>query len=195
MDFDNTIVCFDPLFYSVARQQELIPAHVGSSKTDVRDHLRSLGRDDDWTRLQGEIYGRFIGEAQPFTGVKDFFKKADHQGAAVFVVSHKTRQSAFPPFYDLHEPARVWLKNQGFYKDTALQSTNVFFETSQEGKLGRLKELRCDCFIDDLLEFLSRPDFPAGVRRILFDPQGHHRDSAYEPVSAWKEVEDKLWHA
>ena len=63
IDFDNTVVCYDEVFHRAARDWGLIPASFPSGKGRVRDYLRERGRDDDWTRLQGHVYGVTIGEA------------------------------------------------------------------------------------------------------------------------------------
>ena len=42
LDFDNTIVCYDGLFHRVAREEGLIPAALPATKSDVRNHLRSI---------------------------------------------------------------------------------------------------------------------------------------------------------
>ena len=33
IDFDNTIVCYDELFGQLAREQDLVPDHIPSTKT------------------------------------------------------------------------------------------------------------------------------------------------------------------
>lgn len=194
VDLDNTIICFDPLFYSAAVEKKLVPENIGSSKTQIHDYLQSFGRNDDWTRLQGIIYGDKITQAKPFPGVKEFFIKAERQNIALSIVSHKTDKSALPPFYDLHTPARRWLVDQGFYSGLAFKPSDVFFETSIARKLDRIRKLKCDYFIDDLLEFLLNPDFPANVRRVLFDPANLHRGTILERITSWREANERLLH-
>ena len=50
VDFDNTIVCYDRLFHRLARERGLIPETVPQTKGAVRDYLRSIDREDDWTK-------------------------------------------------------------------------------------------------------------------------------------------------
>ena len=40
IDFDNTIVCYDSLFYNIALEKGLIPSNISKSKNSVRDYLR-----------------------------------------------------------------------------------------------------------------------------------------------------------
>ena len=43
VDFDNTIVSYDALFWNVALEKKLIPESVPPVKNAVRDHLRAAG--------------------------------------------------------------------------------------------------------------------------------------------------------
>lgn len=192
VDFDNTIVCFDPLFHSAAVHQKLLPATAPVTKNGVRDALRALGKEEEWTRLQGHIYGEMITKAKAFAGAIDFFARAQRKGHDLFIVSHKSETSAMPPFHDLHVAAHAWLDQQQFFEQTRLGLARVYFEVTMEKKLERIRQLECEVVIDDLLEFLARPDFPEGVRRILFDPHKQHADSPFERVTSWKEAMTRL---
>lgn len=57
IDFDNTIVCYDELFHRVALEQGLIPADLPVNKSEVRNHLRRVGKEPLWTEMQGSVYG------------------------------------------------------------------------------------------------------------------------------------------
>ena len=169
IDFDNTIICYDDVFRDEALQQGLIPLEVSGGKGAIRDYLRAQDREDDWTELQGHVYGKAIVEAEPFPGSRDFLRAMKAEGAALFLVSHKTRYPYRGPAYDLHAAAWKWLEEQGFFED-CLTPANVFFELTKADKLNRIGRLALSHFIDDLPEFLAEPDFPPGVQRILFDP-------------------------
>ena len=74
IDFDNTLVCFDELFYRAAMEKKLIPAFLPTSKEQVRDYLRKQKKEDLWTELQGYVYGVLIKDAPAFEGVDEFMK-------------------------------------------------------------------------------------------------------------------------
>ena len=57
IDFDNTIACYDGVFHAAALERGLIPAQLGRDKNSVRDYLNGAGRADDFTELQGYVYG------------------------------------------------------------------------------------------------------------------------------------------
>ena len=115
VDFDNTIVSYDALFHRIAVERGLVPNSVPVDKTAVRDHLRSLGGEDQWTALQGLVYGPRIREAKAFPGVREFFAHCHRARLAVHIVSHKTRQPVLGPPHDLHAAARSWLEQAGFF--------------------------------------------------------------------------------
>src|SRR5262245_9514091 len=109
IDFDNTIVGYDALFHRAAVEQGLVPPELSATKVAVRDHLRSIGREDEWTELQGHVYGPRMGEAAPFPGVLNFFRWARDLRLELTIVSHRTRHPFIGPKHDLHEAARGWV--------------------------------------------------------------------------------------
>lgn len=195
VDFDNTIVCYDALFHRVAREHDLIPNDLPANKNAVRDHLRTTGREDRWTGLQGEVYGARMAEAEPFPGVREFFIAARRAGVRLIIISHKTRHPCLGFPHDLHAAARGWLERQGFFISggIGLREGDVFFELTKTEKLARIAACGATHCIDDLPEILSAPAFPAHVRRLLFDPQHTHvASSDMQVASSWSELRDLL---
>lgn len=193
VDFDNTVVAYDELFHRVAVEKGLIPPQVPTTKESVRHYLRSCGRDEDWTELQGYVYGARLQEAQPFPGVVAFFQHCLERGIAVWIISHKTRYPHRGPRYDLHEAAWAWLHTYGLHHRDGLGRSvrGVYFEVSRAAKLDRLVQVGCTHFVDDLPEFLAEPGFPAGTERILFDPNDHHQTEArFRRATSWCEIRE-----
>jgi hypothetical protein len=190
LDFDNTIVCYDQVFHTAALELNLIPSDLPVTKENVRDHLRKSGREDEWTRLQGFVYGMRMDDARIFPGLFDFFRNAKLSGYKICIVSHKTKMPYLGPAYDLHASALNWLEKQRFFDPEigGLNRENVFFELTKQDKLKRIKNLGCRIFIDDLPEFLSESDFPVNVQRVLFSP-GNVRaaDPRWQIVQSWAE--------
>ena len=193
VDFDNTIVCYDEVFGRIAVEQGLVPPEAATSKTAIRDHLRAAGAEDRWTELQGVIYGPRMMDAPPFPGVFEFFSACRAAGLPVAIISHRTRFPYLGERHDLHAAARDFLARYGFHGEAGigLPADRVFFEETKEGKLARIAAIGCTTFIDDLPELLADPRFPAGVRRILFDPRAT-QDAPAGVVSArsWAEIAD-----
>ncbi|MEQ2009573.1 MAG: hypothetical protein ABMA26_22550 [Limisphaerales bacterium] len=196
VDFDNTLVSYDALFHRIAVERGLIPSSVPVGKTAVRDHLRSRGGEDQWTELQGLVYGPRIREAVAFPGVKEFFARCRRARLAVHIISHKTRQPVLGPPHDLHEAARCWLEHAGFFGPAcpALPRDHVHFGLTRQEKIAHIRALGCTTFIDDLEEMFLEPEFPASVEKILFAP--NHQTAAtagMKVLTSWAQIQDHVF--
>ncbi len=180
IDFDNTIACYDGTFHAAALAQGLIPADLAQDKTSVRAHLRAAGRDDQFTLLQGHVYGPGMAHAAPFPGLAETLRALRAAGHDLVVVSHRTRTPFAGPPHDLHEAARAFLARHRLVGAAGpLRDQDVWLELTKTAKAARIGALGCDVFIDDLPEILALPEFPAATRPILFDPDGHYPDGAW----------------
>ena len=186
IDFDNTIVSYDALFHQLATEQGLIPRELAPNKTAVRDYLRSIGREDQWTALQGIAYGERMDGAAAFPGAVDFIRACLSDGGRVSIISHRTQAPIVGKPVDLHAAARAWLDRNGVVE--LVGSGNIHFELTRKEKVARLQAAACQYFIDDLPEFLSDLEFPSEVERVLFDPAcAHEPDERWRKVRAWKD--------
>jgi hypothetical protein len=157
----------------------------------VRESLRSRGLEDAWTELQGVAYAERLLEAPPFEGVREFLAALRRAGAAVCVISHKTRYPARGPRRDLHAAARQWLAHVGLLdpERTGLSLAQVWFEPSAAAKCARIAERGCTHFVDDLPELLLAPDFPPEVARIHFAPGSQSPRPGLRTVRSFAELE------
>lgn len=169
-DFDNTLICYDQLFRQVALDKLLIPVETLPQKNAVRDYLRDVGQEDEWTRLQGEVYGGRILEAEPYPGVLSALQGLADAGTSMRIVSHKTKTPYIGEPWDLHAAARSWLEKYRFRDADGFRfaSDHVFFEITKQEKIQRIVDLGCTHYIDDLPEILDM--LPDHVERILFAP-------------------------
>ena len=176
IDFDNTLVCYDQLFWTLAHDIGVVDESVAHQKDAVRDHLRKRGLEAVWTNLQGKAYGSRILEASPFPHVLGAISEFRQRGWEVCVISHKTRSPIAGDDYDLHAAARKWLATYKIIDFTphSLNHSSAFFELTKREKLQKIADVGCDWFIDDLPELLTDSTFPQNVGRILFDP--HQRN-------------------
>jgi len=185
IDFDNTIVCYDTVFYRAALEENLIPPSLNPNKTHIRDYFRSQGKEDLWTILQGTVYGTKMHLASPFEGVEDFFRNAKEKGHKISIISHKTKHPYLGQKHDLHAAAADWLAKQPFFHS----DVSCFFELTLEEKLRRIEKQGCSLFIDDLPELLNESRFPESAKKILFDPSNVHPESPkWKKASSWKEL-------
>jgi hypothetical protein len=193
IDFDNTIVCYDGVFYRAALDLGLIPADLAPSKNGVRDYLNNSGQAEAFTKLQGHVYGSRMDLASCYPGAKRFVFAAAAAGHELFVVSHKTRHPILGPKHDLHAAARGFLVAENLVGPGAFRPENVFFAQTKEQKVARVADLDCQVFIDDLPEILSTPGFPAGLRAVLFDPEARFSDlPGFERHESWVAIEAAL---
>lgn len=199
IDFDNTIACYDGVFHMAALERGLIPANLASSdKNAVRDYLNSNNRADDFTELQGHVYGARMELAAPYPGFAEFIATARKAGHHLFIVSHKTRHPILGPRHDLHAAARGFLIARGLVGSAGgqIDPADVFFELTKEAKVARIVALGCEAFVDDLPEIFASPDFPATTRSILFDPANQLADLARQRQldrrGTWAEIEAEL---
>jgi hypothetical protein len=195
IDFDNTIACYDGVFHAAALERGLIPSDLARDKNSVRDHLNGSGRKDDFTELQGYVYGARMDLVSPYPGFAEFVRLARTAGHALFIISHKTRHPLRGPRHDMHAAARGFLVAHGLIGDGAarIDPANVHFELTKEDKVARAARLGVDVFIDDLPEILDLPGFPPGMRKILFDPDRKFAAraagiAAVEPRTSWAAI-------
>src|SRR6185369_621345 len=159
IDFDNTIACYDGVFHAAAIERALIPADLPDDKNSVRDYLNGQGRNDEFTELQGYVYGSRMDLASVYPGFQDFVRAARAAGHEVSIVSHKTRFPILGERHDMHLAARNFLEQRGLAGagPQCVASDNVFFELTKEAKVARIAALGCQVFIDDLPEIFSLP--------------------------------------
>jgi hypothetical protein len=189
LDFDNTLISYDRLFRKVALEQGLIPEQTPPQKNAVRDYLRRQDREEEWTRLQGEVYGDRILEAEPFPGMRAALDALSSRRVPMCIVSHKTRTPYRGAPCDLHAAARSWLSQQGFHDADGLawSQDQVHFEPTKEAKVARIVALGCTHYVDDLPEILAM--LPDGVDKVLFSGNGEVPSRlAWKRMSSWDQL-------
>jgi hypothetical protein len=195
LDFDNTIVSYDTLFYKVAIEQNLIPLDLAINKIAVRDYLRSVDKEILWTEMQGYVYGARMNEAEAYPGLFEALNILLASGHELFIVSHKTKYPFVGKKYDLHTAASNWIsENLQIATQILIKNENIFFELTKEKKIERIAALNCDVFIDDLPEILLADQFPTKTLKVLFDPEGYHLESSQlfnNTTNSWQKI--PLW--
>ena len=174
IDLDNTIVSYDSVIRTEIVRRRLLSKEPPQGKKALRDLLRHQeGGEEEWQKIQAVIYGEKMHEAVAFPGVLEFLLECRRLSIPVCVISHKTQRAAQQrngP--SLRKAAIHWLEQNGFlrYNQTGLSPDRVFFESTRQGKIEKIREMECTDFVDDLREVLEAQAFPESVRRVLFDP-------------------------
>ena len=168
IDFDNTIVLYDRLFYDYALQQGLIDKGTEKTKSAVRKALIKDQKEETFTEIQGIVYGKLIDKAPIQNGITYGLRTLIQSGYKISIVSHKTKYPILGEKYDLHESATNWLCKNGFFDEAivGIKENNVHFNATFEDKITKIKNINCDFFIDDLIKVLNHVD--EGVKKILF---------------------------
>jgi len=193
LDLDNTLIDYDSAFVEVGREIGLLPPdRMLRTKEEVKAFLRGGGSDEDWMRLQGQVYGRYIDRARLCDGAAEFLTSLCGRGATISIVSHKTKYGHFDlDRVDLWRAALGWLENHEFFTPNgfALARESVHFTETREDKISKIREIDCDVFVDDLPEVLRHEQFPADVRGIWFAANKPAEDGAgLVPYRTWTEV-------
>ena len=189
LDFDNTLISYDQLFYRVALDKALVPEETLQKKNAVRDYLRQQGREEDWIRLQGEVYGSRILEAKPYQGMLEVINSFSSKRVPMRIVSHKTLTPYLGEPWDLHAAARSWLAQQRIHdvNNMIFSEEQVFFELTKESKVERIVELGCTHYVDDLPEILQM--IPDHVEKILFSPdEAPEKHPDWTVMQSWYEL-------
>ncbi|MDC2995147.1 HAD family hydrolase, partial [Prochlorococcus sp. AH-736-F09] len=100
LDFDNTLIDYDEVFYEIACEKNLIPKNIGKTKVKVRKFLKDKGEEELFTLLQGEVYGSKINLAKQSEGMFETLKILKEQNIELFIVSHKTLYPYAGPKFD-----------------------------------------------------------------------------------------------
>ncbi len=171
IDFDNTIADYAGVFARVAGELGMLDAGFSGTKTEVREALRTApGGEEQWQRLQGQVYGRFMPLAHPMAGVMDFLAACLEHDAKVFVISHKTEYGHFDEArINLRDAAMTWLEDNRFFDPaiSPLKPADVGFHATRAEKTRAIADAGVDHFIDDLDEVFQESGFPKHVTPYL----------------------------
>jgi len=192
-DFDNTIVEYNDVLCTVAKNHGLLDSNFVGGKRSARDAIWLLPDGEiAWQRLQGQEYGKEIGGGRLIDGVEKFLRRCRAEGCGVVVVSHKTE-------YGRHDLDRMNLRkatlrrmaaNGLFEGESAVSVGNIYFEDTRAKKLVRTASLSLTHFIDGLEEVLADLSFPPSVKRILFAGVEPTATTPYTICSTWHDIEE-----
>lgn len=190
IDFDNTIIDYNNLFYEAGLSLGVLQDNAGYNKKIIRECLIGNGQEQDWIKIQGLVYGKYIQNAKVMEGFSSFSDYCYEKGWKIFIISHKTRDTIVGEKFDLHASALNWLeKNRIYGMDICGAVEAVFFESKRSEKICRINRLGCNIMIDDLAEVLLHPDLSKEITKILYDPKANHfPDQDYFTALGWDQV-------
>ena len=168
LDFDNTIVLYDEIFYHYALKKKYIDPNIPKTKKAVRYALIKKNQEHIFTEIQGIVYGKLIKNAPLQSGFINSLTLLSKMDCKISIVSHKTKYPIIGEKFNLHESALNWLKNNQVInnKDFILKEENIFFEETEIQKINRIKEIKCTHYVDDLKKILLK--LPKNISKIHF---------------------------
>lgn len=194
IDFDNTLVTYDALIHRAALERGLIDRSTPAGKRDVRDRIRLRPNGEiEWQKLQALVYGPLMPHAEAIEGAAEFVRACRRRAWPVYVVSHKTEFAGYDETRtNLRDAARDWMRANRFFETSGfgLNPTDVFFESTRDDKIERIRTLGCTHFIDDLEEVFCEPSFPSGTERLLFAQRAVSADTRIRIMADWSSLHD-----
>jgi hypothetical protein len=170
LDLDNTIIDYSRPAREYAKQKNIQNI---SNLQDLRLQLKQKSNPDEWIQAQSWIYTEGLKVADVAKGFNEFIDYTKLMNKKVFVISHKSEFAAWPSKGNsLREPAIYWLEKNLSFVDLVLNQ-NLFFEDSQEAKIRKIVELKCNVFVDDLPEILQSNQLPSEIYKILIGRTKH----------------------
>ena len=193
LDFDNTLIDYDEVFYEIAFDKNLIPKNIGKTKVEVRKFLKDKGEEELFTLLQGEVYGSKINLAKQSTGMFETLKILKEQNIELFIVSHKTLYPYAGPKFDLHQSALKWLKLNNFFDTNQLnfKKENIYFELTIENKIKRIESIGIPHYVDDLTKILEL--IKPTIKRLHYNPKADLSNiNDIVTLRSWEEIHKVL---
>lgn len=189
LDFDNTLIDYDEVFFKLALEKNLIPPSINKDKKSVRKFFIDNNIEDEFINLQGEVYGLKVLEAKQSFGMFEALKSLKNDNYELIIVSHKTKYPYSGKKYDLHKAASNWLEVNKFFDPNglAMKKENVYFEITKEDKISRIEQLDISFYIDDLQSILSL--IKPSIKRILYSPKFKEKiDKDFYLLENWENL-------
>jgi thiamine kinase-like enzyme len=200
IDLDNTILKYDEVFYSLAIERSWIDQECFCDKDAIKENLAKKRGDaeqgeNQWRQLQAWAYGDYIGNALVFDGFYEFAQQARQCNDQLFIVSHKTEFSNYDASVPLRSNAINTLNQRGFFKPVSegglgFNRKDIFFASSLDEKIQKIRELNLTHFIDDLHKVIFHPEFPSETRKILFASGANKEANETLVFRVWSDIEE-----
>ena len=136
-------------------------------------------------------------EASLTDGVGTFLQECAHRNVKVMIISHKTEFANYDQTgTNLRSAALDWMDRNRLFDCGAygLSRSDVHFEATRGEKLGRIENLGCTHFIDDLEETFLEESFPKDVEMILYTPHPSPTPANVKLAADWPEITDYFFH-
>ena len=144
---------------------------------------------EEFTEMQGEVYGKELKRAKPYNkAIETILNLSEIGDLDIHIISHKTKFPIAGPKHDLHEAAMNWLIINGLTlrEGAPIRKDNIHFCETKANKIDRIKETKCDIFIDDLESILDA--ISGKVKKVHFSPKTTATIGSYQVMREWDAV-------
>ena len=144
IDFDNTIVYYDDVFYNLAFNKGWIKKNRKLSKNEIRDFIhKSNNGIEKWKVLQSMVYSSLISNAPPMPEVFKFIKICNDFDISVHIVSHKTKYAEINTNgNNLRKKALEWIYTHKAKFRVNLPDSSINFMDTREDKIKFIKKFQ-----------------------------------------------------
>ena len=199
IDFDNTITSYDKVIHEIAVHRQLIESNLEKNKKIIRDAIRKLPDGEiKWQKVQADVYGPRMAEAELIEGVQAFFNLCKEHNVKSCIISHKTEFANYDTMgINLRSAALEWMTMKGFFEQDGLGLSvgDVYFGSTRQQKINRIRQLKCTHFIDDLEETFLEDSFPIDVEKILYASHGQHSSLPSMSVfTVWEDINNYFFN-
>ena len=184
---DNTIINYEDSFLSVGKLLGMIPTAYSGSKPQIKEYLiKQHNGQKKWETLQGAVYGKHIHTAKLMDGFASFLNILQAScDVELYIVSHKTKFAHHDEEKtNLRAAALSFLQQNNVVSSKQLNLDKVIFKPTLNEKVTAIRELGCNCFVDDLPKVLNHPNFPNTCKKVCFGTQMD--DASY--LASWNDV-------
>ena len=184
IDFDNTLINHEKSFYKIIKKKLNLSKINFKNKEDLKNVVIKNFNNKIWTKIQGEVYSSLeFSNPSPFS-YKVLSKLREKHN--LFLISHKTKYPVIGKKTNLHKISKQWLKKNKFayVKNPLFKKENIFFEPTVSKKISRIKNTKCDIFLDDLYIILKL--LPKNIKKIHFTDKKNSKK--FKSISSWKNL-------
>ena len=166
-DLDNTLIDYSGAVKEYCKIKRM---NTCANIILLREQLgKNEESDYEWQLAQSWLYTEGLQFAQPAVGSFDLCSYLIQEGYQLYIVSHKTFYT--PDFcgrVPLRDLATNWIKKStiaNYFEET----NQIYYESTRDLKVKRIRELSLDYFVDDLEEVFTEPKFPVNTKCFLIN--------------------------
>lgn len=186
IDLDNTILDYSKSYKILA--PSFVQKSTKISKNNLKKKIIKNKGMNNWWEFQSALYTKGLKYAKINEFCKKFIKKNIECGHDVFIISHKTKKSYFDKKIFLRELAIEKLKKEKLISKKLIKRKNIFFYEKFDDKIKKIKKLKLNIFIDDLVKVFLHQNFPKKCKKILLNNEV--KNSKIISYSSWKQLHD-----